>query len=85
MSGTSGSFKFQAYQGGIDVGNRQELVVHLVDLLVLQPAFFKVREGEVKQSVATQHAADRPLENVGDLVVENLRGVCVLQGEAEGS
>lgn len=67
------------HQSRIDVGDCEKLLVHLMNLLVLQPALFKVSEGEVEQSVATQNAADRALENVGDLIVEDFRSVRVLR------
>lgn len=67
------------YQRWINVGYRQELVVHLMNLLIFQTTFFKIGKGKVKQSIATQHTADRSLKNVRDFIVKYFRGVCVLK------
>lgn len=48
---------------------------------MLQSALFKVSVREVKKRIATQDPADGALQNVGDLVVENFRSVCVLMGK----
>lgn len=69
------------YQCWINVRDRQELVVHLMDPFVFQAAFLKIRECEVEQSIATQYAADRPFQDVSDLVVEDFCGIRVLVEE----
>lgn len=69
----------QTHQRRIDVINRKELVVHLMNLLVLQSSFFKISECKVKQRIATQHAANCSLQNVRDFIVENLCRICVLE------
>lgn len=43
----------ETYKCWIDILNRQELLVHLMNLLVLKPAFFKISERKVQQCIST--------------------------------
>jgi hypothetical protein len=68
------------YQSWINVGQRDKLVVHLMDLVVLQPALFKVGVRKVEQRVTAQHTVNCTLHDVGGFIAENACGVQVLEG-----
>lgn len=71
--------KRKTHQCWVDVRHGQELVVHRMNLLVLQTTFFEIRRCKVEQRIATQNSADCSLEDVGDFIVKDFRSVCILK------
>lgn len=67
------------HQSGIDVRNRDEFVVHLVDFVVLHSSLLEVCVGEVEQRIVAEHAVDCTIQYVGRFVGECFGCVHILQ------
>lgn len=70
-----------AYQRGIYVWQGEQLVVHAVDLLVLEAALLEVRVGEVEQRIAVEYTVDGALQYVGAFVCKDFSCLHILQKE----
>lgn len=68
----------KSYQRGINVRQRQQLVIHAMDLLILETTLLKVRVGKVEKRIAIQYTINGAFQDVGTFISKDFGSLHIL-------